>query len=1602
MSRRRSKRGLSSAREQVNHSTDPRGRRARAVSEALETRILLAGATPVFRYQFNEGSGTTVSDSGAPGGNGGTLVGQRLPQWVPGPSGQAGDFALDFNSVRNPNNTTRPYYRHILPGMPDPAGTTAGRNGPFDEGLVQLNGPVSDLLTGTASLAAWVKTTSVGDNQTWAAPAIVGTEQNGGTADIRWGYIDATGHMGISVANSSGVLTAGPINDGSWHLVVMTRDSTTGAMQVWVDGAQAGSGTRETGLMNNAPFSALGATSDTIGTPGAPEGYNFFGGALDDIRIFDHVLSASEIQALLPPATSAPAAPTNLTASVSSGLARLQWTDNASNELSFQVERATSADGPFTNVGTVGAVSGSGLQGTFTDAGSRYSNTTFYYRVRAFNSFNGGSNSAYSNVVSITLPAVPASDRYQFDEGSGTTVADTGTPAGDNNGTLAGAAPPTFVPGPTGNPSDKALNFTGAGTANQQLTDAGSSVVQTANNLATTLSGNASVSAWVKTTAIGNNNSLDAPAITGTSLGSAPIGIRWGYLNASGRMGVAAGLAGAGVVTTSPINDGQWHLITLTRDAANGEIKIYVDGVLDAQGVGEAGGKTIPFNLIGAVTRTGVDQVPNGYNFFNGQLDDVRFFNAVLSPADVVGLLPQVTAAPAAPTNLTATVSGGAVTLQWRDNADNEFNYSILRGDSPSGPFSVIARIPPIPGSGTTATFTDVSGGHVGQTAYYQVAAFNSFNGGTTSTAGPVSATFSTAGAGVEGHYYNQAFWGGEPVVSVLAGTVNQHWNTTPDPAITNGGRASTIFTGKIKTAEAGVYTFVSNTDDDGYLFVNGVLVSSDPGGHGERNATNLLPLNLTTNTQYNFVLMQTNSGGGAAGAHLLWVTPAMSAAGNTVPVAIPFTNLLSQSDTPPTPTDFAVDSSGPGTHSVGFTFNSTNIGVVHYQLQRSGDGGLSWRTVSQIEPGTASMDSTGTVFPTLFQIQDASAAPGQSYRYRVVAMNFDHTSAPTAAIPVTTPPADPQESGVQVRYYNGELVSDQDPRNFAVSSPGPAEFFLNQFGNIDIDYDTGSPDITAFPLLARVHTDSFTTVWTGKIRTNAAGVYTFVTNSDDDAIMYVNGVAVSQDLGAHTARDATQLTPLTLAANTDYNFVLIQNDRNATSSIRAQWIEPGQTTPVAIPPGVPGGSGGLLQTMSAPYQQSVSATGVLTENPAGSAAGSLTSAAPASGSGVTLNWTDQSLSELWFEIQRTVPDAANPNNPDNTKWTDVGRAGMNQGTFTDTSATPGSTYFYRVRGANFDAVGPFSNVVKAVASTAVSDTVTGTAGDDTIALKRDADGVHVDWTMGAASGQVLINSANGLTINGNGGNDTIILDGSNGNPLPNLLMLNGGFTVNGGTLAIGPGQRVVVGHSATPNAATLDVQGLTVDSTGKLDLKNNTLKVHYSGASPASAIAGYLATGYAGGQWNGNGILSTDGSSSFALGLGDSAGVVTVKYTRNGDANLDGSVNFTDLVALAQNYNTASGATWAKGDFTYDGAVNFNDLVALAQNYGTTLAAGAVQTSGVSAAVLLASIAPAKPAPKPVARPIFAVKPLPASARLASAVGDVLQKQAKSAKVFQ
>jgi MSHA biogenesis protein MshQ len=116
-------------------------------------------------------------------------------------------------------------------------------------------------------------------------------ESAGDGNDIFWGWLDATGRIGIQAGNTAGAKSANPINDGQWRHVALTRDAATGRVEVYVDGQPSGSATSDVGVKTTA-FRTVGRIDDTGGTP------TYFQGAVDDLLIFNRVLTADEVRAL--------------------------------------------------------------------------------------------------------------------------------------------------------------------------------------------------------------------------------------------------------------------------------------------------------------------------------------------------------------------------------------------------------------------------------------------------------------------------------------------------------------------------------------------------------------------------------------------------------------------------------------------------------------------------------------------------------------------------------------------------------------------------------------------------------------------------------------------------------------------------------------------------------------------------------------------------------------------------------------------------------------------------------------------------------------------------------------------------------------------------------------------------------------------------------------------------------------------------------------------------------------------------------------------------------------------------------------------------------
>jgi hypothetical protein len=139
-------------------------------------------------------------------------------------------------------------------------------------------------------------------------------------------------------------------------------------------------------------------------------------------------------------------------------------------------------------------------------------------------------------------------------------------------------------------------------------------------------------------------------------------------------------------------------------------------------------------------------------------------------------------------------------------------------------------------------------------------------------------------------------------------------------------------------------------------------------------------------------------------------------------------------------------------------------------------------------------------------------------------------------------------------------------------------------------------------------------------------------------------------------------------------------------------------------------------------------------------------------------------------------------------------------------------------------------------------------------------------------------------------------------------------------------------------------VYSLQISPAGTLDLGLAALVVNYGAppfvASPLDSLITALVEGRidtsASGRAVGYAEASELGLTSFLNRPTIDSTAVLLRSTLPGDANLDGSVGFDDLLALAQNYGMPG--RWTQGDSNYDATISFDDLLALAQNYGAAV----------------------------------------------------------------
>ncbi len=408
-----------------------------------------------------------------------------------------------------------------------------------------------------------------------------------------------------------------------------------------------------------------------------------------DGQVFVPTSTALVVYGPPPAASTAPAAPTNLTATAVSGLqVNLSWTDNANNENGFSIQQ--SSDGVnFTQIGTVIAnVTTYSVETTFA-AGS-----TYYFRVCAFNGSNNSTDSSFSNVASVTTPGYPPSLNYSsgFAGSSGPLVYNGSATIVNSRARL----------------TDGGVNEAGTVFSANPQSIANFTTTFTFQETSATANGFCFVMQNVANTAVGSSGSDQGYGGINNSAA-----VKFDIYNDANEGSDSTGLFTNGASPTVPAIDLTNSGITLS----SGDV---ISATLSYDGTTLT--ETITDTVTGATVTESytvnlVSTIGSGtaYVGFSGGTGSGTAIQDILTWS----YSPLPTMAPAQPTNLTATVASGTqINLDWTSNSTNQAGFIIMRATG-TGSFTQVG----VTGSNVT-TYSD--SGLVPNTTYsYEVAATN-------------------------------------------------------------------------------------------------------------------------------------------------------------------------------------------------------------------------------------------------------------------------------------------------------------------------------------------------------------------------------------------------------------------------------------------------------------------------------------------------------------------------------------------------------------------------------------------------------------------------------------------------------------------------------------------------------------------------------------------------------------------------------------------------------------------------------------------------------------------------------------------------------------
>ncbi|HWA96986.1 MAG TPA: fibronectin type III domain-containing protein, partial [Pirellulales bacterium] len=488
---------------------------------------------------------------------------------------------------------------------------------------------------------------------------------------------DSTGMYvnGATPTNAGSIdLSSSGIDLHSGHVfnVVMTYDGTT--LVVTITDATTGTSAQQSYAAAIGSSAYVGFTAGTGGMSATQQILNWK---------FTTGYSSS---------SSVPAPPSNLVAKATgTAQVNLTWTDNATNESGFAIERMTGTGGTFVQIAKVGVNATS-----FIDT-SVAANTQYTYRVRAMNS-NGASG--YSNQATVVVSSATTSINFASGFTSSTGLALNGS-AAISNSALVLTNGASYQSASAFTSSLVSVSAFSTQFSFQLLNPSADGFTFTIQNVGPTALGG-----------VGGNLGYSAdgfagghPAITSS------IAIKFDLASNNGEGNDSTGLYINGA---TPTNVGSIDLTSTGIDLHSGHVfnvAMTYDGTTLIVTTTDAttGAK--------AVQSYAVSIGPTAYVGFTAGTGGLSSTQKILNWTFTSGL--SQIGGPAAPTNLAATVGGNTqVNLAWTDNSTNETGFKIQRAVG-NGAFVLVATV------GANVTSWKDTSVAVGTQYSYEVSATN-------------------------------------------------------------------------------------------------------------------------------------------------------------------------------------------------------------------------------------------------------------------------------------------------------------------------------------------------------------------------------------------------------------------------------------------------------------------------------------------------------------------------------------------------------------------------------------------------------------------------------------------------------------------------------------------------------------------------------------------------------------------------------------------------------------------------------------------------------------------------------------------------------------